>query len=106
MNTREGLVDREGAKIKWTKMSYLKPDDPPPVSRSNLSKQIQILTQTLNYKQQYYLSPSDSVHYKRVGPEASGISKQLYDQILDHAIELKAMANDQGYGGTSQDKSG
>ena len=89
MKIREGLINKEGAKIKWTKNSYLKPEDPPPAKGSYLSKQIQILTQTLNYKQQCYLSPSESVHYKRVGPEASGISKQLYDQILEHVIKLQ-----------------
>ena len=50
MKTREGLVDKEGAKIEWAKRSYLKTEDPPPISRSNLSKQIQILTKTLDYK--------------------------------------------------------
>ena len=50
MKTREGVVNNEGAKIEWTKRSFLKPEDPPPISKKNLSKQLQILNQTLDYK--------------------------------------------------------
>ena len=88
MKTNEGLVDKDGSKIKLEKKTFLKPEDLPPCECNNLSDQIKILTKALNYKQQCYLSPSESIHYKRVGPEASRISKYMYDQLLAHAIEL------------------
>ena len=88
MKTSQGAVNNVGAKIEWTKRSFLKPEDPPPVSKNNLSKHLETLTRTLDYKQQCFLSPSEDIHYERVGPEAIGTSKKLYDQILDHAIKL------------------
>ena len=88
MKTSQGVVNNEGAKIEWTKRSFLKPEDPPPVSKKNLSKHLQTLTKTLDYRQQCFLSPSEDVHYERVGPEASGTRKKLYDQILERAIKL------------------
>ena len=72
MKTREGLVDMEGAKIDWTKRSYLKREDPPPISRSNLSKQIQILTKTLDYKQQCTYLPLRVCITKEWGPKLQG----------------------------------
>ena len=55
MKTHKGLVDKDGSKIQWEKNTFHKPEDPPPGEDSNLSDQIKILTQTLNYKQQCYL---------------------------------------------------
>ena len=37
MKTHEGLVDKRGSKIQWTKNTYLKLEDPPPGKESNLS---------------------------------------------------------------------
>ena len=53
MKTNEGLVDKDGSKIQWKKNTFLKQG-----KDSNLSDQIKIHTQTLNYKQQCYLSLS------------------------------------------------
>ena len=33
MKTREGVVNNEGAKIKWAKRSFLEPKDPPPAAK-------------------------------------------------------------------------
>ena len=57
METREGLVNKEGAKMELTKRTFLKPEAPPPISRRNLSKQKQILTKhsTTNSNASYLL---------------------------------------------------